>query len=94
MIFDFLIDVFLGLVLHQSRHVTEKLPDGWRDLTDHAVGVVGTSPAYVFHWHRLKNVTDPFERGFLAFVLSFCGVGSGVALGWLLDTFVIHKPKK
>lgn len=86
-VLDLILSAVLGLALHQTRRYTEPLPHGWRDLTNYAVGVVGTGPAFLLWWLRLKDVSNPHNRAFLAFVLSFVGVGSGVAVAWMLDTF-------
>lgn len=84
---DLILSALLGAILHQSRHYTERLPVGWREMTNYSIGVIGTSPAFAL-WHRqLKDVSNPFSRAFLAYVLSFVGVGSGVAAGWMIDTF-------
>ncbi len=84
---DLLISALLGVALHQLRPQIDKLSDGWRELTSYAVGVTGAGPLFALWWHRLKDVENPFNRAFLAFLLAFVGVGSGVATGWMLDTF-------
>jgi hypothetical protein len=86
-ILDLLLSAALGGFLHQTRHYTDHLPHGWREMTNYSLGVIGTGPAYILWWLRLKDVNNPLNRAFLAFILAFIGVGSGVAAGWMLDTF-------
>lgn len=87
MLIDLLISALWGIALHQLRPSIGKLSDGWRDLTSYAVGVTGTGPLFALWWYRLKDVSHPFNRAFLAFLLAFAGMGSGVAAGWMIDTF-------
>lgn len=84
---NLVISSLAGIALHQTRRYTHSLPEGWRELTSYTIGVTGTTPIFALWWHRLKDVTHPFERAFLAFVLAFIGVGTGVSAGWLVDTF-------
>lgn len=86
-ILDLILSALIGYLLHLTQRYTDPLARGWRDLTNYAIGVVGTGPAFLLWWARLKDVGNPMNRAFLAFVLSFIGVGSGVGLGWMLDTF-------
>jgi hypothetical protein len=85
-ILDLILSSVLGFLLHQTRRYTDPLPHGWRELTNYAVGVVGTGPAFILWWARLRDVSNPLNRAFLAFLLSFTGVGSGVAAAWMLET--------
>lgn len=82
MIIEFILSVVIGLVAHQSITVTARMPDGWRNIVEHAVGVTATYPAFVLFRRRLKNGTGAEA----AYWLAFLGVGIGVALGWLIDT--------
>jgi len=86
-VLDLLLSAALGYMMHQSANYTDKLPDGWRELTDHAVGVVFSLPAFILWFIRLRDVDNLMNRAVLAYVCSFAGVGSGVAAGWMVDTF-------
>jgi hypothetical protein len=74
-----------GLLLHQAKRITIRAPHGWRELTDHTIGVVGTLPFAWLFWRRLDTAKPP-HRAIAACLLAFLCVGIGVAFGWLLDT--------
>lgn len=93
-VLDLILSAVMGMLIHQTRRYTDPLPYGWRELTNYSVGVAGTGPVFILWWARLKDVGNPLNRAFLAFVLSFIGVGSGVAAGWMLDTFQHYDERK
>lgn len=82
MIWEILIAAVTGFVTHQSIAVTARMPDGWRNLTEHAIGVAAAYPLYLLFRRRFTNGNGANASYWLAFVF----VGMGVALGWLLDT--------
>lgn len=84
---DLIFSAIVGAILHQARRYTDHLPTGWREMTNYSIGVVGTGPVFLLWWARLKDAQNPLSRAMLAFVLAFVGVGSGVAAGWMYDTF-------
>jgi len=77
------LSVIVGLLAHQTRRVTCNLPHGWRNLSEHVIGVVAAFPAFLLFRRKLRNGKD---RSDVAWWLAFLGVGLGVAGGWLLDT--------
>lgn len=93
-ILDLLLSAALGYLMHQSENYIEMLPNGWRELTDHAVVVTFSLPAFLLWYIRLKDVENAMNRAVLAYVCAFVGVGSGVAAGWMVDTFgKLHMAK-
>jgi hypothetical protein len=92
-ILDLILSAVMGGLLHQTRRYTNHLPYGWRELTNYTVGVAGTGPVFLLWWARLKDMTSLNNRAFLSYILSFIGVGSGVAIAWMIDTFQ-HEEKK
>lgn len=84
-IFKFILSMLVGVGLHQTASITHKMPEGWEQLSGTTIGVLGSFPV-VRMWykelHEIKNDDTKFTAGYL---IGFLGVGSGVALGWLLD---------
>lgn len=85
MLINLILSFVMGFALHQVRRHSSILPYGWRDLAHYSIGVFGTFPLFLL-WMR-KRITDT-DRAGVAFLLAFLGVGSGIAVGWLVDTFV------
>jgi hypothetical protein len=83
MIWQILAAALGGLVAHQTIHVTARISHGWRNLAEHAVGVVGAYPFFLIFRRSLRNGVD---RSDSAYWLAFLWFGAGVALGWLVDT--------
>ena len=93
-IFKFALSILTGLGLHQTASITHKMPEGWEQLAGTTIGVLGAFPI-VRMWHKeLSDVENPDTRLTAAYLVGFLGVGSGVALGWLLDLlFHIDREK-
>lgn len=87
LIVELLIAMAGGFVMHIARRKTNKMPHGWRELTNYAMGVAGSFPFVWIFWRGVGEEVKPSKRGFIAYLLGFLGVGAGVALGWLVDTF-------
>lgn len=84
-ILKFFISVLAGLALHQTASITHKMPEGWEQLSGTTIGVLGAFPI-VRMWHKeLHEIQNPDTRLAASYAVGFLGVGSGVALGWLLD---------
>jgi len=89
---DFFFSMFCGVALHQTSSFTKKIDSGWQELTGTTIGVIGTLPLFSLWMRRLEGVQNPYTRATCAYLLAFLGVGSGVALGWLIDTiFKINR---
>lgn len=93
LIVELFISTVGGFLMHLARRKTNKMPHGWRELTNYALGVAGSFPFVMLFWRGLGEDVKPAKRGFAAYLLGFLGVGGGVALGWLWDTFV-HKDEQ
>lgn len=89
MMIEIILSSLAGLFLHQTRRATARLPRGWRDLTNYAVGVAGTFPLFVFWNYRLRELNG--RRAYISYLLSFLSVGAGVAAGWMIDTFAENE---
>lgn len=85
MLINLILSFAVGFLLHQTRRQTSVFPHGWRDLVHYSVGVFGTFPLFLLWMRKRVSQTD---RAGIAFLMSFLGVGSGVAAGWLVDTFM------
>jgi len=81
---DFALSMLVGLLLHQTASITHKMPP--EQLSGTTVGVLGTLPLFSLWLRRLDGIKNPYTRATSAYLLAFLGVGSGVALGWLVDT--------
>lgn len=81
--FEAIISLVGGFLLHKTRRITERMPMGWSELTSYAVGIIGVLPLFVLFGKRLGKRE---HRCFIAYLLSFLFAGVGVALGWLVDT--------
>lgn len=84
MIVEFLASILGGIAAHQTRRITEQLTPGWRNITEHGVGVLCVYPFFLWFRRSLRNGKD---RSDAAYGMAFLGVGIGVAFGWLIDTF-------
>jgi len=81
-----------GFGLHQTASITHKIPEGWEQLSGTTIGVLGTFPPFLLWFRQLDGAKNIYVRAGAAFLLAFLGVGSGVALGWLIDTiFKINR---
>jgi hypothetical protein len=76
-----------GFLMHFARRKTNVMPHGWRELTNYSLGVAGSFPFVCLMWRGLGDEVKPAKRMFVAYLLGFLGVGAGVALGWVADTF-------
>ena len=83
---ELLISTLGGFLLHQFARYTDRMPTGWRELSNYAIGIAGSLPFIGLFWWRLDDVKDNRKRSFIAYLLGFLGIGSGVAIGWFMDT--------
>lgn len=84
MFMKFVIASLGGLAGHQSRRFTRNMEPGWRNLIEHAIGGALLLPFVLLFME--KDEVDQREKTALAYVAALFGVGSGVALGWVLDS--------
>jgi hypothetical protein len=82
----FLVSVFAGLLLHQTSSITHRMPHGWQQLTGYVFGVLGAFPVILLWHRRFSEIKNPDTKLTASYTTGFLGVGSGVALGWLIDT--------
>jgi hypothetical protein len=84
-IIKFCFSMLAGLALHQTASITHKMPEGWEQLSGTTIGVLGAFPV-IRMWHKeFHEIQNQDSRLTGAYLVGFLGVGSGVALGWLLD---------
>lgn len=95
MIPTLLLDMLGGFVAHRSNDVFDALPGvftgGWREITGHIVGVLGTYPFLELLYHSFDVPRELLPKLRAAFLMAFTFFGVGVALGWLFDTAQHHK---
>lgn len=90
MIRRFVFAFVIGFLSHRTRDITKNMPDGWRNLTDHTIGVITLSPAIIIwwrflHWQPFAD-DDQVEREILAAIgLAAIGYGAGNAVAWVVD---------
>jgi len=77
--------------MHLARRKTNVMPHGWRELSNYSLGVAGSLPFVMLFWRGIGDDMRPAKRGFVAYLLGFLGVGAGVAIGWLADTFLSEE---
>lgn len=87
LIVELIVATIGGFILHLFRGHTNRMLHGWRELTNYAMGVAGSFPFVWLFWRGIGEDVKPGKRGFMAYLLGFLGVGAGVALGWVVDTF-------
>lgn len=89
-IIDFTMSILIGLALHQTSSLTQKMPVGWRELTGPAIGVIGSIPSFLLWLYGLDPMRrkNPYTWSIAAYLISFLGVGVGVAIGWISDTIL------
>lgn len=85
MIFDLIISAIFGLAAHQTRRITEVMPHGWQNLSEHAIGVLGLLVLWPHWYSRLTGFEHGKKRGWVSLALSALGFGIGVAAGWVAD---------
>lgn len=84
---EFIISFGGGAICHQFRRVTERMPNGWGQLTSYAFGIISALPFVVLFFDRLQEPNQ--QRRFLAaYLMGFSSYGAGVAAGWLVDSIV------
>jgi len=88
LIVELIVATIGGFIMHYTRRQTNRMPHGWRELTNYSLGVASSFPFVWLFWRGLGDDVKPAKRGFVAYLLGFLGVGAGVALGWLADSFV------
>ncbi len=88
LIVELIVATIGGFIMHLFRRQTNRMPHGWRELTNYSLGVASSFPFVWLFWRGLGEDVKPAKRGFVAYLLGFLGVGAGVALGWLADSFV------
>lgn len=88
LILELFIATIGGFLMHAGRRHTNKMPHGWRELSNYSLGVAGSFPFVMLFWRGLGDEMKPAKRGFVAYLLGFLGVGAGAAMGWLADTFM------
>lgn len=73
-----LINAVTFIFLHHISKFIDNYPNGWRQLTAYAIGVMFTYPFYLLHLKSGKGSED-------AFLIAFLGSGVGTAFGWMSD---------
>jgi hypothetical protein len=82
-IFHIALACLAGLVGHQAKRLTDRLPDGLGRIANYTLGSFLCLPfATVIH-RDLKDMRDGNVRFIIAYLLAFLGVGAGTVLGWL-----------
>ncbi len=82
-LFHIALATLTGLVGHQARRLTDRLPNGLSQIANYTIGSFLCLP-FVAVLHRdLKVVRGPMVRVIVAYLLAFFGVGAGTTLGWL-----------
>jgi hypothetical protein len=88
-IIRFFISALIGFVCHQSARVTKKMPVGWRNLTDHTIGMVTVTPLTIWWWgflHHDEASQEQIRHEILSATgLASLGYGIGNALAWIMD---------
>ena len=82
MIVEAIITAVGGYLLHKFRRITERMDNGWQQLTSYAIGVMGVLPFFLLFTKR----TGKKNRCFIAYIFAFLFAGVGVAVGWLVDS--------
>lgn len=92
--FELFFAAFLGGIAgHQTRRFTIHITSGWRNLTEHGIGVLLLMPFILLFWVAYGGQRKDLPR--LVAVLTSAGlaVGGGVAAGWVLDSIAWRDEK-
>ena len=85
--FDLLIltaEVFAFIGIHHKTKFIDQYPNGWRQITLYAIGVLFTLPFFVLLTLRKFNA-------FAAYIISFMGAGVGTAFGYMSTDLMRYK---
>jgi hypothetical protein len=85
MIFDFVISAIFGAIAHQTHKVTQEMPHGWQNLTEHTIGMTCMFLLWPHWYDRLSGFEHGKKRGWVALVLSALSFGIGNAAAWAMD---------
>lgn len=90
MIWEMLAAIGMGFVAHQTILITARMPIGWRNITEHIIGVTAAYPSFLLFKRRLTNGNGASAAYWLGYIF----FGMGVAVGWLVDTLSDGKELK
>lgn len=82
-VFHIVLAALAGLVGHQARALTDKLPRGISEIANYTLGSFLCLPFVAVIHRDLRGVSGPSTRLAVAYLLAFFGVGAGTVLGWL-----------
>lgn len=79
---------FFGILLHQTKHLTKRGPEGWSNLAEHTIGAIGIWAAARWLLKRLGAGKLELSRFDQAMAYAELGIGAGVSFGWVIDTIL------
>ena len=82
-----LLTFLFGVIIHQTKPLTDRLPHGFDMIAKYSIGAVSGWLAFPFFARKYGMAENDIERGKTAFAMSFLFIGAGVVIGWLADTF-------
>jgi len=84
-----------GLLLHQTKRISDHAPRGWTYIVNYCIGVVGILAVFPHAVRKFGASVDEARRAVIALAIVAMGIGSGVLGGWIVDTlFAAWRKKK
>lgn len=81
--FHIVLAALAGLVGHQAKRLTDRLPEGISQIANYTIGSFLCLPFVAAIYRDLRGIRGATTRLVIAYLLAFFGVGAGTVLGWL-----------
>lgn len=79
-------EIAFFIFLHYKTKFVDEYPNGWRQITLYAIGVLFTLPFFVLFDRKMKS-------GFYSYVAGFMGAGVGTAFGYMSTDLMRYVEK-
>lgn len=83
---EIMIFVVYGLLAHQMKRITRRVPRGWHTLADYTVGALMIWTAARWMLKRLGATKLELARFDQSMIYAELGLGSGVGTAWLIES--------
>ena len=75
-----LLEITTFIFIHHKTKFVDDYPNGWRQITLYALGVLFTLP---FYYVFAKIFNNDEEKALIAYIAAFLGAGVGTAFGYM-----------
>ena len=84
-------EVTVFVCVHHKTKFIDNYPNGWRQLTLYALGVLFTMP---FYWIFARIFNNDDEKALSAYIAAFLGAGVGTSFGYMSTDAINYKRDK